>query len=265
MYRRWNAERGGVYGLVSENTPPNPYLSDLPERDITTPSGKELTLINPAYMTRLVHEFSKIESGVLGHITSLNPIRPQNAPDDWERKALEVFEEGAVEVNSIEFLNGTEYMRFMGPLKTEQACLKCHSAQGYKLGDIRGGISVSVPMEPLNLVANRHVMQLSLGHFAIWLMGLFGVYLASRKLNLNTLAQNEVEKEKELLIDDLQDALSKIRTLDGLIPICAHCKKIRDDKGFWKQVEAYIEDHSRAEFSHGICPDCMKKYYEDYV
>jgi hypothetical protein len=59
----------------------------------------------------------------------------------------------------------------------------------------------------------------------------------------------------------LQDALSQIKTLKGLIPICASCKKIRDDKGYWNQLETFIQEHTEAEFSHGICPDCMKKLY----
>jgi hypothetical protein len=59
----------------------------------------------------------------------------------------------------------------------------------------------------------------------------------------------------------LRDALSQVKTLSGLIPICASCKKIRDDKGYWNQLETFIQEHSEAEFSHGICPDCMKKLY----
>jgi hypothetical protein len=67
-------------------------------------------------------------------------------------------------------------------------------------------------------------------------------------------------KERETA-QALRDAVSQIKTLSGLIPICASCKKIRDDKGYWNQLEAYIQQHSEAEFSHGICPDCMKKLY----
>ena len=59
------------------------------------------------------------------------------------------------------------------------------------------------------------------------------------------------------------EALSKIKTLSGLLPICSHCKKIRDDKGYWNQIESYIHKHSDAEFSHSICPECAKKYYPD--
>jgi PAS domain-containing protein len=70
-----------------------------------------------------------------------------------------------------------------------------------------------------------------------------------------------LEKEKEKLIEKLQESLEKVKLLSGFLPICASCKKIRDDQGYWKQIESYIRDHSEAEFSHGICPDCAKKLY----
>jgi hypothetical protein len=73
------------------------------------------------------------------------------------------------------------------------------------------------------------------------------------------------ELERERLIDELQDALSRVKLLSGLVPICANCKKIRDDSGYWHQLESYISDHSEAEFSHGLCPDCMKKLYPELV
>jgi len=71
------------------------------------------------------------------------------------------------------------------------------------------------------------------------------------------------ENEREKLIRDLQNAMSQIKTLSGLLPICAHCKKIRDDKGYWHAVEEYIHEHSEADFSHSICPDCLEKYYPE--
>ena len=63
---------------------------------------------------------------------------------------------------------------------------------------------------------------------------------------------------------ELHRALYEVKQLRGLIPICAECKKIRDDQGYWQQVEVYIRDHSEAEFGHGICPECMKKLYPDF-
>jgi len=77
--------------------------------------------------------------------------------------------------------------------------------------------------------------------------------------------RKKAEKERERLIRELKQSLSRVKELSGLLPICASCKKIRDDKGYWRQIEAYISSHSKAEFSHSICPDCMKKLYPDFV
>ncbi len=76
--------------------------------------------------------------------------------------------------------------------------------------------------------------------------------------------RKRTEEEREKLIHQLQEALGNIRTLRGLLPICASCKKVRDDKGYWNQIESFVRDHSEAEFSHSICPECMKKLYPDF-
>lgn len=77
--------------------------------------------------------------------------------------------------------------------------------------------------------------------------------------------RKKIESEKKLLIKELQLALKKIKVLQGLLPICASCKRIRDDKGYWNQIEVYISKHSNADFTHGICPDCVAKLYPDHV
>lgn len=73
----------------------------------------------------------------------------------------------------------------------------------------------------------------------------------------------DAEKQRETVIEDLKKALSEVKKLSGLLPICSYCKKIRDDKGYWNQIESYIHDHSEAEFSHSICRECAEKYYPD--
>jgi CHASE3 domain sensor protein len=75
----------------------------------------------------------------------------------------------------------------------------------------------------------------------------------------------KVSREREKLIDDLQEALSQVKELSGLLPICASCKNIKDDEGYWSQIEIYLRDHSAAEFSHSICPTCLEKLYPDYA
>ena len=86
---------------------------------------------------------------------------------------------------------------------------------------------------------------------------------ANKSLNKEMLARNKSEKEREKLIGELRSALSEVKKLSGLIPICSHCKKIRDDEGYWKQIDVYIQKHSEASFSHGICPECSDTLYGD--
>jgi len=74
----------------------------------------------------------------------------------------------------------------------------------------------------------------------------------------------EAEEQREKLIDELQSALVQVKLLSGLLPICSSCKKIRDDKGYWNQIEGYIRDHSEAEFTHSICPECAKRLYPEF-
>ncbi|MHC4323354.1 MAG: PAS domain-containing protein [Planctomycetota bacterium] len=206
-YRRWAAMHGGLYVPATEQTPPNPYLASVDEREITTPSGRRLTLMNPAYMTRQVHEMETEQHGLRGHITSLNPIRPANAADAWETEALRAFEKGAKEVSSVEKLDNQAYMRLMYPMVTEQSCLKCHAEQGYKVGDLRGGISVSVPMAPLQAVARGHMAALVLGHGLIWLLGIVGIYIGGR--NARHSLRDHDRAEETLKISEQRYALAQ--------------------------------------------------------
>jgi PAS domain S-box-containing protein len=90
-----------------------------------------------------------------------------------------------------------------------------------------------------------------------------GLTQANKALQAEIMERKRVEEERERLISELREALAKVKTLSGLLPICASCKKIRDDKGYWNQIEAYIRAHSEVEFSHGICPECKKKLYPE--
>ena len=182
LYRRWNTQRGGVYARLSDFTPSNPYL-EASNRDIPTPDGGMLTMINPAYMTRQVHELGALSTGVLGHITSLKPLRPGNRPDPWEARALARIEGGAKEVSGTVEIEGREYLRLMKPLFVEQGCLACHAKQGYKLGEVRGGICVSVPMAPLRSRAQESRLALVLTHLALWLLGAGGLIFWAYTLN----------------------------------------------------------------------------------
>ncbi|MFO7761761.1 MAG: GAF domain-containing protein [Desulfobia sp.] len=96
------------------------------------------------------------------------------------------------------------------------------------------------------------------------IVGSFGELAAIALQNSKALREREIaEQEREKMILELKKALQEVKTLSGLFPICASCKKIRDDRGYWNQLEQYISEHSDADFSHSICPDCMKKLYPD--
>ena len=175
--RVWNAGHGGVYVPVTNDTQPNPYLDD-PARDIEVNQNLKLTKVNPAFMTRQIAEIAAKQEGVRFHITSLKPIRPGNRPTARELRALRAFETGTKKVGEIINEESGSYFFYMAPLKTEKACLKCHALQGYREGDIRGGISVILPFIP-----KISIMSLMLGHIGIGLLGVFGIVFFGIKLN----------------------------------------------------------------------------------
>jgi hypothetical protein len=85
----------------------------------------------------------------------------------------------------------------------------------------------------------------------------------NKDLQIEIQNRKRVEKEKEKLIVELQQALAEVKVLSGMLPICSFCKNIRNDEGYWQEIEAYLREHSTAEFSHSVCKDCMKKYYPE--
>jgi two-component system, cell cycle sensor histidine kinase and response regulator CckA len=203
VYRRWASKQGGVYVPVTPHTPPNPYL-DVPDRDVTTTSGKKLTLVNPAYMTRQVHEMDQGEYGARGHITSLKPIRPGNAADPWESAGLRAFEKGSAEVSSIEIAEGRSIMRLMRPMIVEPGCLKCHQKQGYREGDIRGGLSVSIPMEPYKKSAAKAAVPIVTVHLALAGLGLMGIWVGDYKLRRHLLHRTRAEQSLREMVAEQQ-------------------------------------------------------------
>ena len=179
--RSWLASHGGVYVPMTERTPSNPYLNT-PEKDIQTPSGKKLTLMNPAYVTRQIYSEFYGKIGMKGHLTSLTPLNPNNTPDEWERAALVEFEKGTAEIFEFSNIGGIQHLRLMRPLFVEQPCIPCHEKQGYKLGDIRGGLSLSVPAEKFFVKAREGIRSSLMAYAAIWLAGAAALYLFSAQM-----------------------------------------------------------------------------------
>ena len=177
LSRQWNAGHGGVWVKETATNPPNPYL-DHPERDLVTVDGTRLTMVNPAYMSRQMAELASAADSRLRlrfHLTSLNPIRPGNQADDWESESLRLFETGVKERLSY-FEAGvvaqasnasSPVYRYMAPLRVNAACMACHAKQGYKVGDIRGGISVTMEANHFRDMVRSHQESKTVSYFAM--------------------------------------------------------------------------------------------------
>lgn len=145
LMRRWIADHGGVFVEKLPRSQRSPYLTD-PE--ILDRQGRRYTKETPAMVTKELAKYSREEGLFWFHITSLKLTNPENAPDSFERRALLAFErENLRELVSVETIDNQPYLRYISPLYVEEACLKCHREQGYQLGDVRGAISVSLPMD----------------------------------------------------------------------------------------------------------------------
>ena len=107
------------------------------------------------------------------------------------------------------------------------------------------------------------------GKVRCWLSHKFLLQDGDRKqlggLSVDITPRKDAERERERLVSDLQQALTEVKTLSGFLPICASCKNIRTDEGYWQQIEAYLGEHSELEFTHGICPVCLEKLYPDFM
>ena len=252
VYRRWIAMHGGVYAPVGPKCQPNPYLR-VPERDITTPSGRALTLVNPAYMTRQVYEMAANEGGIDARITSLRPLNSVNAPDDWEHAGLEAFEEGQAEVMAIESIDGQPFVRLIRPLRVEESCLKCHGAQGYRLGDVRGGISVLVPVAALFSQQDWDKAIVVPGLGLVWLTGLVGIVLAGRGIARRI-------RERERTLETLRQSERRFRRLfeqsNDAILLLDREGRILDANSRACDMSGYSRDELLGEMVHELHVDC---------
>lgn len=223
-FRLWVASHGGLYVPIDDSTPPNPYLSHVPERDIQTPSGINLTLMNPAYALRQLNEEYAELAGIIGHITSLNLLRPENAPDEWETQALIDLETGVEEITDFTDIDGEPYFRVMQPLYADESCLTCHGHQGYEVGDVRGGISVSIPMESY-LATERESYSVHVRTYGIlWIIGLAVIQFAGKAMNdsiESTIRSERMEEQNANLkrVDELKSRFIAIASHELRTPL----------------------------------------------
>ncbi len=228
--RTWNAQYGGVYVKAKDGLKPNPYLKN---NTILTDKNETLIKINPAWMTRQVSEISNKKGTYHYKITSLLPLNPSNKADEFEAQALKYFEQHKDKKYFYNFNGKKNSFDFMGALVTTKTCLKCHEHQGYKVGDIRGGIRVSIPIKlhneqlalleekTTNSIISVLAVSISLISIFIWLIILF-----FRR-------QYEIENAKEILEEtvsqrthDLEVVVSHEKHLKNVLKIITEVNEL---------------------------------------
>ena len=189
LTRRWSSEHGGVYVRKRPGMHSNPYLDN---PDITDLDGKVYTLKNPALMTREISEYAQIAKGFTFHITSLIQENPANSPDPWEKEALEAFDRGETERAEVEKIDGQLRYRLMKPLVVEESCLACHADQGYVVGNVRGGISVSLPFDDTAFALRKNYMGMVTVAIVLLILFVLSLYFLIWRL-MNRLALQKAE------------------------------------------------------------------------
>jgi PAS domain S-box-containing protein len=169
MFRRWASRHGGVYTFTT-TTIPNPYLTHIKDRDINLPDGRTLTLVNPAYMIRQMYEMNNDAKLVKTRLVSDKLLNPVNTPDGWEINALKQVVSTKKDYFEMDRKDGKSEFRFMSPFFIEKPCLKCHAFQGYKIGDIRGAISVITDIS--NIIKGEKNIEKSayIGHILLYVL-----------------------------------------------------------------------------------------------
>jgi len=227
-YRRWVAMVGGVYVPTGKPIVPNPYLRT-PRRDVVTTDGENMTLVNPAYMSRMVFELMNQGAGIQSHITSLKPINPANEPDSWERKGLEAFAKGTMEIHEATIRNGEPVLYFMRAMVTEAPCLKCHEEQGYTVGSIRGGISVAIPMKQYDAAFEAFENDAFKHYGLIWSSGFGLICFGFMSLVREEKAGRKSELELKKHARRLQESEAFLKSLYDNSPMGIFVLNVRPD------------------------------------
>lgn len=214
VFRSWNASHGGVYVKAENGMKPNAYL-----RDNVMHSDKNETYIkiNPAWMTRQVSELSNRYAKYYYRMSSLKPINPINKADDFEKEALEFFENNKEQPYYVRFVrsgDGVTRFNFMGSLKVKQECLQCHGEQGYKVGDIRGGIRVILPLEEYRQKAEVIKSQSLRSKLSIVVFGVIIGLLVSVYLIMMFYHQKEIELLNKELEDKVDERTRELKEMN---------------------------------------------------
>ncbi|BCL59887.1 hypothetical protein DGMP_05800 [Desulfomarina profundi] len=232
LTRQWASDHNGLFILKRRGVKPNPYL-DLPM--VRDSAGHTYYMRNPAMITRELSIYAKRDGlGYFG-VTSLNPINPGNEPDEFERNSLISFQKGVDEVIAVENNDMGRVVRFIAPLRVTESCLHCHASHGYSYGDIRGGLSITIPINWADDLIRRNTHSLIfIGVVSIFLVtiALFLMFESLIVHRINRLSQAmdafpDDLPEQHLLPSVFRDELDSVN--DNFVHFCNRLKKSQNE------------------------------------
>ncbi len=258
--RQWATRHGRIYVPVTPQQQPDPRMSKVPERDIRTPSGIELTLINPVTIINQLNRDHHQLHGTLGKVTSLTARSEENRPDEWERRALEKLDDGATEVLGLVRRDDKEYLRLMQPLMVTPGCLLCHYDEGFEVGRPGGGIAITLPMDPLRRQESTAIRRKLLVLASLWLFGMAGLglngFLLQRQERLRGQALEELrhsEARKSAIVGSALDCIVTIDAGDRILEFNPAAEKTfgyRCDEVLGKPMAEYLVPESLREMHY---------------
>jgi len=246
--RTWNAMHGGVWVVRGPGTATNPYLRELGvDPDTSTVSGMQLTLRDPAAMTNEMEHIADKLGRVHFRLTSLELVNPANAPDAWERTALEGFATDRQEVAVIEKRTDGRVLRVVRPLVIEERCLTCHGSAGYRVGEVRGAISLTLPLTLLDrsiaqggitLCGIYVLVMVATGAVGYWLISRMAERLETSERTLHVLATTDPLTgipNRRTVLHRLEEELARTERLSGALGLIEldidHFKIVNDTHG----------------------------------
>lgn len=232
LTRQWASDHNGLFILKRKGVEANPYL-DLPT--VVDAGGQTYFLRNPAMITRELSQYANRDGLGHFHVTSLKPINPLNSPDDFEKASLQAFSEGVQERIGVEQSSLGRVVRFMAPLHVTESCLGCHYRHGYKTGDIRGGLSITIPINWADELIKRNINTLvfigvaSVFFVTIALFLMFESLIVHRISRLTQAMDSfpEDPPEQYLLPSVFKDELDSVN--DNFVLFCDRLKKSQDE------------------------------------
>ena len=232
LTRQWASDHNGLFVLKKKGVEANPFL-DLPT--VTDALGQVYFLRNPAMITRELSFYAKRDGLGYFRVTSLNPVNPQNQPDEFEKLSLLAFAKGAEEVIDVDDSDMGRVVRFMAPLRVSESCLGCHARHGYNKGDIRGGLSISIPINWADDLIKRNIHSLiligvaSIFFVTIALFLMFESLIVHRIRRLTQAMDSfpDSPPEKYLLPSFFRDELDSVN--DNFVLFCDRLKRSQEE------------------------------------